>query len=391
MRQFFIKIILVLAGLILGFAILEVCVRLLPEPAQPRLLELIEPDQYIGTIYKKNLDSYVEAEDGNGTISFRTNERGFIGPNWNMEKGGLRIVNHGDSFTAGVAVPYEKNYVSVLGNTLSELIKKPVKSINLGIVGQGTGESLETYRQYGRQAGGDIIILWMYLGNDFLDNVENFTASEHEVPQVDEVPQSESEISFIIKFLKKSKLLFFVKDTIAQAPWGHRLFLTLSKIPGMKRFIYQVTLAEYPPKIPLDLLLLFTDHEKNRTALEETKKYIQEFLQAAREDGGQFFVVLVPAHFQVDQVALSRLYKQYPELPERGFNVLQPNHFLGEILETLSIPYLDLTPVFIDAYAEDSMLYICRFCHLNEAGHSLAGKTAARWLYENYFAKVISQ
>ncbi|MDP3725791.1 MAG: hypothetical protein Q8R36_01180 [bacterium] len=383
MYQFFAKIILIFLGLVLGIVILEVGVRLFPDPPPPRLLQFIEPDPYIGTIYKKNLIDYIEAEDGNGTVPFHTNSHGFVGLDWNEKKEGVRIINLGDSFTVGAAVPYEKNYVSILGNILSESIKAPTESLNFGIVGQGTAEALETYRHYGRNADGEVVILWMYLGNDFYDNLKGILASEEKKVLVE--VQEEPKLSFLVELLKKSKLILFVKDNIAQTSWDHRLFSILSKIPGMKGFIYQITLAEYPLKIPLDLLLLFTEHEKNGVALDETKKYIQKLNQLIKEDGGEFYVVFIPAHFQVDPEAETHLYNQYPELRSYEFNVLQPNRLLGDMLESLSIPFLDLTPVFANGYKEGRPLYICRFCHLSEKGHQLVAEKAAIWLSENYF------
>lgn len=384
MRQFLKKIILIFLGIILGIMVLEVIVRFLPEPKPPRLLNLIEPDPYIGTIYKKNLDTYIEAEDDKrNTIPFRTNSMGFVGEDWTSEKRGMRLLNYGDSFTAGLAVPYEKNYVSRLGSVLGERIGVRVESLNFGVTGQGTDDALETHRHYGRQADGDLALLWMYLGNDFYDNLESVTAPDNGVAKAEKSP-IEQKIPFIVGLLKKSKLVFFIKDTIAQASWGHHFFSILSEIPGMKQFIYKITLAEYPLPIPPSLLLMFGEHEKNDRALKETIRYVQEFSQAVTEDGGKFFVILVPAHFQVDHNAELSLYKQYPELPKYGFDVLRPNRIFGEALDALSISYLDLTPTFVDAYKEGRSLYICHFCHLNEEGHMRAGETAAEWLYENY-------
>jgi len=383
MRQFFKKIALIFFGISLGVIILETTVRFLPEPAPPRLLSLIEPDSYIGTIYKKNLDTYIEAEDDRrNTVPFRTNSFGFIGENWASEKREMRITNYGDSFTAGLAVPYEKNYVSTLGNVLSDRSGIKIESLNFGITGQGTKDALETYRYYGQQAGGDIVFLWMYLGNDFLDNFGNVTAPTYGAVTTDK-SLTEKKVSLILKLLKKSELVFFIKDTVAQASWGHRVFSVLSKIPGMKQFIYKITLAEYPLPIPLDLLLMFTEHEKNGIALEETKKYVQEFSHMVAKNGGKFFVVLVPAHFQVDKSAELYLYKQYPELLSYGFDTLRPNRTVEEMLEGLSISHLDLTAAFIKAYNEGHSLYICRFCHFNEEGHRLAGETVAEWFYRN--------
>ncbi len=386
MRQFFVKTILLFLGLSFGIAILETGIRFFPEQAPPRLLGLIEPDQYIGTIYKKNLDTYIEAEDDKkNTIPFRTNSFGFIGENWASKKQEIRIVNHGDSFTAGSAVPYEKNYVSLLGNIVSGRTGTVIKSLNFGVVGQGTREALETYRHYGQQAQGDMVLLWMYLGNDFYDNLENSIVQESDATVAEEA-QTEQKISFAVALLRKSELVRFVKDTVAQAPWGHRVFSILSGIPGVGQFIYKVTLAEYPPKIPVDLLLMFTDYEQNETALNETRKYLQEFSTTVKDDGGEFFVILIPAHFQVDPDAYARLTKQYPELLERGFDKFQPNRVLQETLKGLDIPYYDLTNSFVAQYENGGeQLYICRFCHLSESGHTLAAEESANFLYERYF------
>ena len=384
MYQFLAKSILIFSGFIAGFLILEAGVRLLPEPLPPRLYQFIEPDSQIGTIYKKNLDTYIEAEDGNGIVPFRTNSRGFVGPDWDTKKVGIRIANYGDSFTAGSAVSYEKNYVSILGDTLSNLIGTSVESINFGVVGQGTNDALETYRHYGTEADEDVVFLWVYIGNDFYDNLENSTVPDDKVIAEVNEKKTEQEAPFMVRLLKKSELLFFIKDRIAEAPWGHRFFLALSKIPGMERFIYRLTLAEYPPQIPLDLLLLFTDHEKNAIVVEETKKYIKKFSEESAKNGARFFIVLVPTHFQVDHEAELVLHRQYPELLRRGFNILEPNRILGEALKELKISYLDLTSAFTDEYKKGHSFYICDFCHLNEDGHRFAGNRAAEWLAKNY-------
>lgn len=355
------RIILLLVALAAILLLLEIFVRIFISPSSATALA----DPVIKWRHKPNLDIAIEAENGEGKVRFRSNGLGFIGPDWNQEKAAdiLRVVNLGDSFTAGMAVPYEENYVSQLGDDLTAALGKKVESLNFGVGGQGTKEAFLTYQTYARQYNPNLVILWFYLGNDFEDNLVYKDPVQN--------------VGFLAKIkglAKHSKLAYFVVNR-------------LTKIPAVANFMRGRLLDRVGQDengnsngLPLSLRLLFTNDLENRLALNKTRDFIEQLKLQLAEEKKNFLVVMVPTNFQVSDSLRERLTQDYPALLASGFNYLRPNGGLANILEDLKIDYFDLTPEFINHCQTDCNLYVCPNCHLSQSGHTLAAQLVTNYL-----------
>lgn len=366
------KIFLIIFTLIICLGVLELLVRFLP---QEKPLDILTGDEKINLIYKKDLNEQIPAENGQGTVLFVTNDLGFVGQNWSEEKNSstLRIANLGDSFTAAAAVPYQNNYVSRLGQDLAAKLNRPVESLNFGVGGQGTKEALSTYQNYAKNYNPDLVILWFYLGNDFTNNLE-VAGNSQTANQT-----STANPGLIKKILSHSALADLVKKAITRSDFIKETILAAARLAGLESKVYQLIL----PQVPLELKLIYTDDQNNDLAVNQTKEYLKELKAAVAADGKKFALVMMPANFQVEPAAQEFLFKQYLDLKKLDFDATKANSALIEIAKELAIPYFDLTPAFAQACADNCSLYICRYCHLAQAGHDLTATQAGEWLKNN--------
>jgi hypothetical protein len=78
----------------------------------------------------------------------------------------------GDSFTWGDEVPVEARFSDLLEASCGSLCDRlpPIRAINKGIIGYGTGQSLLDYVLAREARPFDVVILALYAGNDLADN-----------------------------------------------------------------------------------------------------------------------------------------------------------------------------------------------------------------------------
>ncbi len=376
---------LVGGSIIFSLLVLEGMARLL---LTEKPLQLAEPDPYIGSILKKNLDLLIPAENGKGKVRLKTNSAGFIGDEWASEKKGIRIANLGDSFTAGIAVPFEKNYSTLLGHMLEDRLKTPVESMNFGVGGQGTGKELKTYQHYARKTDPDLVIVWIYTGNDLNDNLEEVLNEEG--PLVIPAAPSASSRNWnpAEAVINGSELVKIVKKALTHSEFAHRVFNRLLAIRPIEGLMRSIAFSNYA--VPGELRLTFTrstpqDFER---ALLRTKDNLRTLKKETTKNGSELFAVIIPNQLQIDPDSLARLFVQYPELADMDFDSLKPNRALASILIELSISYFDVTEDFATQCGNGSCsLYVCRYCHLSEEGHRFTAERVADEIYRRTIIK----
>ncbi|MCK6507483.1 GDSL-type esterase/lipase family protein [Myxococcota bacterium] len=86
------------------------------------------------------------------------------------QPGELRILAVGDSFTLAVQVDEEDSFQELLARRLSTSTGHPVRVVNAGVDGYGTGQAARYARRLAAQVQPDLILLTFFLGNDLGDN-----------------------------------------------------------------------------------------------------------------------------------------------------------------------------------------------------------------------------
>ena len=355
------KFLLLAVTVVITLLMLEIGVRMVVNSQRVES----KRDRHIGWKYASNIDIPIAAEDGNGTVRFRTNKDGFVGPNVDVEKDQdlFRIVNLGDSFTAALAVPYEENYVHILGTLLSP--HQITESLNFGVGGQGTGEALDTYRQYASRYNPDHVILWFFLGNDYEDNLV------YKEGGVDFQGKSSDGWSRVKTLAKKSELVHLTLNRATRIP----LVANFLRGRVLNRVGHDLDGSDHV--LPLTVRLMFTPDDENSVAIEKTRNLLTEMRDVLAASGTPLSVVMIPAHFQVDPNMTSALFEQYPILNDIDFDVDRPNRILRDIVDELGVNHFDLTNIFKEECLNECPLYVCDNCHLSSEGHLLAAQAVA--------------
>ncbi|HEY4517499.1 MAG TPA: SGNH/GDSL hydrolase family protein [Candidatus Paceibacterota bacterium] len=377
MRSIILKVALLVITFGLSFTVLEYAIRLW-DPNES--IRLYRDDLQVGRIYKPDMDVMARGDHGiRGHLV--TNSHGFIGEEVAKEKpeGILRIAHMGDSFTAGLAVDYEKKYATRIGEELSGKLGKKVETLNLGIPSQGTHEQYLHYIHRASVFDPDAVVLYFFLGNDFDENLES-------LEELTAKFAGQSEGSGLRKFARKSELVLFVLNRLVQVPAANALMYHLGIIRERENFTATqsgTTTAALPRR--LTLITTTADEALNAKALSNTADYLRLFKEAVGDK--KFLVTLVPRHPQVEKRLEEAELAQFPELRNLDFDPLRRNRELGKILKELGIDFIDLTPDIRTALAEGKKIYICDDCHLGVEGHELVSAIVSKRFFE-YFSSL---
>lgn len=341
--------------------------RFLPKSSN----DVIRYDPVLRKKYLANLDTYISSEGDNRAVHFKTNSLGFVGPEYKKEKSGFRIINLGDSFTAGWGVDFDKNFSTLLAPMLTEKTGVEVESLNFGIGGQGTMNSVVTYGQYGKQFTPDLVLLWFYLGNDFRDNL---LYKEKETQALWQ------------RLANRSELLYFIVTRIQR---NTRLLSIVSMMRG--RMGVSGGAESGIKSVPGDLGIMYSNINisENTRSEEMTKKYLGLLRIAVESDGSKLMVVVLPANFQVDKGLEKTYLKEYPALntTQADFSAVRPENKLLEILDELGLEYLDLVPLMKERCKIDCSFYLVPGGHFSQKGHIFVASSTADFLIQKELIK----
>ena len=172
--------VLLLGSAACSLAVLELGCRLVGIE-QPRLYRT---DSDRGWTLKANVRTQWSQE---GAARVETNSQGYRDSEWALVKkpGVLRIAVLGDSFTEALQVPVEQTWVNQLPGAMAgvpgcrvlERYPEGAETLNFGVGGYGTGQSLLTWRNDAHQFRPDLVLHAIYFENDLRDNIQSGNGS----------------------------------------------------------------------------------------------------------------------------------------------------------------------------------------------------------------------
>ena len=172
------RLALILAGILMAFAIAEVAVRVLNLAPT----EFYTYDPYVGWKLKPGASGWQTHE---GRALVEVNRDGFRGPDYSFAKppGTLRVAVIGDSFTEAQHVAFEDTFCAVAQNDLQaqcpftvggdgrpQRLFSRVEVMNFGCDGYGTTQELLTLRHWVWRYSPDVVVLAFFNGNDVRNN-----------------------------------------------------------------------------------------------------------------------------------------------------------------------------------------------------------------------------
>ena len=158
-------------GVTLAVAADQIIGRIFPPPAHEDRPWYLQAVQYHPVLGWSGYPNFAGTKDGN---PIQTNSLGYRDrePADTADGGKLGVLFVGDSFTWGDEVRQEERFSSLLEASCGSLCDRlpPVRSINHGLIGYGTAQSLLDYMLARGGRPYEAVILALYTGNDLTDN-----------------------------------------------------------------------------------------------------------------------------------------------------------------------------------------------------------------------------
>ena len=298
--------------------------------------------------------------------------------------GAPKLVVLGDSFTFAKETRTEKMFTRQLQDLLDK--RSPaVEVLNAGVPGYGTAQQLLLEQELRDQHGvNGRVYLLVFFTNDILDNLRlsygnlapqpvrpGFVVAEDGRPVLESRPEKRFDPE---------------DDTLAENPASRGLrTLSIGKAigeewlqsrPSIVKALGRIGIKTQIARMPAILNGWYRDDVTPRgTVL--TRALLRQLNDDVKSHGGKLLVSMVPSPIQVyPDTYVPMLQKSFPGDPVIERFVAEkdrPERLVREICVEAGIPFQDLLSVFLQH--NDQSLFIPRDGHLNDAGHSVVGRS----------------
>jgi len=324
------------------------------------------PDPLLGTRLVPNAE-YVQYKEGYSrgrfnSLGLRDREIPYAKP-----ENSKRVLILGDSFMEALQVDIDSNFPRRLQAFLGEALPwHNVKTVNAGRGGMGTAEEYLWYVTEGVKYNPDLVLLALYVGNDFRDNSKTLTGRDVFKPYITfDADTFWVDASFAESRLYKLAALFWplLSNSVVAAETARRV-----------EALTAGAAKEGAAPCPKDAGVFdFEPDSAWENAYAVTGKLVALLDDAVKRNSSAFCVMIIPDSYQVEDTESECV---------SGADLLRPNRFLREIAEARGIPVFDLTEAFEREYwrTGDNMYGFGENLgtgHWNERGHNLAAQTMA--------------
>ncbi|MCS6926682.1 MAG: hypothetical protein NZ578_12350 [Candidatus Binatia bacterium] len=296
-------------------------------------------------------------------VVYDSDERGFHNPVGSWTTGRVDIVALGDSFTQGMCVPSEKNFVALIR-------QRWPKTLNLGNQGDAPLTMLATLKEYAQPLR-PRVVLWFYFENDLLD----LRGEKH-----------------------SSLLLRYIEDDFSQGLFTRQAEIDHALVAYVEREMTKnlERLAELDDSthatltwlltLPLQTIKLGTIRSRLGLVSGEVCEgaVIQDPRAATPEEIALFRTILAKAQETVRAWGGTLYFVFLPAWERYGYPQLKsPNRErVLTVVKELELPFTDLHPIF-QAHPDPLSLFPFRVeGHYTEEGHRLVAEEVLRTLEE---------
>jgi len=284
------------------------------------------------------------------------NSRGFNDTEWSHEPGdAFRIVALGDSFAFGV-VGYQRNFLTLLETELSARVGRRVEVANLGIPGMQPQEYLQILLDDGLALHPDLVLLCLYIGNDFqpAGSTSRFDASNWRM------------VGFASRLVRYAAESEFRGSTAAAkgAP------TTGGSAPPFTEDNFLRIVQAYIPLLRRELT------PRAERGLRETLAVADEIVARARP--APVAIALLPSEVQVSPRLRAQVLERV-QIGEADLDLDHPARETRNHFEPKKVLVIDLLPA-LTAAERDAPTYALRNTHWNERGNAIAARQIAESL-----------
>lgn len=313
----------------------------------------------------------------NNSRGLRDSEKGFAKPH-----GTRRIVVLGDSFMWGFGVDNEETFSTIL----QELIPD-TQTINLGVSGYSTVQELVRLQMEGLRYMPDLTML-AFVWNDLRDNFDDqegtrpvAVIAEDGVLRIGNQPVRKALSSPITQWFRHNSWLFgFIEYRLRILKDNRELQLRANDLKARPQPSDDASHTVHDKKSAMDFSIVdiyAPPRPEMDLAWNAVRLLVSSMKESAMEDGGRLIVLYVPKKEDADK-ELFDISIRYAGLDPESTDIDwdRPSRRLGEVCAALSIPCIDLTPIFRD-HPEPFSLFLKNDPHWSPEGHRLAAETVA--------------
>jgi hypothetical protein len=284
----------------------------------------------------------------------RANSLGFADEEFQVVKrpGVPRIAALGDSFSVGVRVAYEDNYLTLLEQKLPG-----VEVYNFGVSGTGPREYHALLSTVVWTYQPDLVLLPIFVGNDITQWI-----------YTPELTKFHPE-SFYVQFALQ-RMFKLVRERCRWSAENHECDYRMGIPPAFSEEGY---LSIEASRVPVCQI---RDSSFLRQRWQDVYHHLGAIISDCRARGVPVAVALLPDEFQVND-ELRRRAMAVRQIKEADIDVLLPQRRLAQFCADRQVPCLDLYPQFAPV---GSAAYHPNDSHWNARGNHIAADTLARWL-----------
>jgi hypothetical protein len=358
------KLMLVLVGTGVSLFLCEGIIRVTLPQALYSSQNLIVPDSLAGTRFRPNAVGYIVAESE--PIEIRTNRFGMRDDDVELLKPDrtFRILNLGDSFGAGHGVHQDSSYSELLEKQLNASLVPDlhVDVLNASVPGYDPRNEYLYYLHYGRAFTPDLVVLGLYVGNDFSTlpsaAVQN-PASPPERPPAFALRRLTYGIRHFLG--THSHLYIFLRRT-----FDHLLDRwNLTRLFGNNLDIYERELSSHA----------LARYDRNVS-------YLDSLRQQCAADSVPLILVVIPTIFQIDSSFLSSKIIDFYGLDESRFDWSKPQQRIHEHFDGQhGVAVIDMRDHLINP---ELRYYLPRDNHWNGTAHAVAADVLAKLIRTRY-------
>lgn len=280
---------------------------------KPLLEQTFNNDEYF-SIYRTNSQGYRIDNETNNLDSIRNCDWLFIG----------------DSFTQGAQVDYSQLFTSIIYQDFCDKI-----IVNAGISGAGICDELNYYKDEGCKLNPKKVFLQIGVFNDFYNVYERHASWQDYL----------IDISSLYRFAEYN----------------------LTSSTELKLGRWTEPFASTPEENSYYNILYKPTSEIKRRDLQMFEKYLAEFNNVVRENGGELIVLLIPSKEQISERCLNEVLEAY-DIQQADVDLEYPSSFMDDLSQKYNFKLIDL---YEDFKSSTHFPFYNVDEHMNTIGHQL--------------------
>lgn len=373
-----------------GLAAFEATARFFEE--RDKYVVTKEFDPVLGWKLKPGIHS-VRPSGRFAPISLEINSYGLRGGAFPVkpEKDERRIMILGDSFVFSRHFLLQDTFPGRLEKILNLDTAKPVRVINAGVPGYGTGQELLFMRKLAENGIIPETYVLVVFPNDILDNL-SLSYGNYEEIAVKPRFELDAAGNTVLKSLPKNELDGLqetFRHTETDNPWKLRSLQFIragitdffASRPQLLRVLMHFGIKLELPRKP-GLLNGWYDERVLNEGFPLMKALMRDMKEEAVKRGASFRVVMIPSPVQIyPEMYKKILTRQFPgesEVTAWIGDPMRAQRLVGETCKELGVAFEDLYPV-LKAQSQRN-LYLSRDGHFDRDAHEIVAKALAEWI-----------